>query len=382
MHPELFKIPGINFPVPSYGLMVLIAFLSATWWAARRARRVKADPDIILNLALIALVFSTIGARAFYVIHYWDDQFADQPSRILSLSAGGFEIYGGVLGAFLFCLAYLLIKRLPVRLYGDIVIPSLLLGMGIGRIGCFLFGCCWGSTCPAHMPWAVQFPYGSPPFNREWEQRQTTVPDELILVDESGISGPMPRAVLSISIATLEERLEQAEAKLARARSDGDEKKIAAAEKLRDGFKRGLKPLLAHYHRFETTPEALQALSQSNHFHTLPRHPSQLYGAIGPLLLAVLTNAYFYRRRRHGTVMLLGFGLYAVQRFIEEAIRSDNPLDTFGLTVSQGVSVGVLIAVLLAYLVFRQMPEGSPKAKPWSPPPKKGKSKPEPVAGG
>ncbi len=377
MHPELFKIPGINMIVPGYGAMTLLAFLSATWWATRRAARVKANPDIILNLAFISLITSTLGARTFYVIHYWKEQFADQPRRMFDLQTGGFEIYGGVIGAFVCCLAYGLLKRLPMRLYADIVMPSLLLGMGIGRIGCFLFGCCWGGTCSTHLPWAVQFPYGSPPYNRQWENRQVTVPAELVLIDDSGASGPMPRMILSTSIPELQARLVQAQDKVTKAEAAGDQKKLAAAKRMRDIMRRGMAPLLGHYQTFNKSPAELKAMTASDALRTLPLHPSQLYGAVGPILLAVLMNAYFYRRRRHGTVMVVGFMLYAVERFVEEIIRSDNPHDTFGLTISQGVSIGVLAIALLALLIIRQMPEGSPHAKPWAPP---GKKKLEPAS--
>jgi phosphatidylglycerol:prolipoprotein diacylglycerol transferase len=380
MHPELFKIPGTNFVVPGYGAMVLLAFLAATWWSTHRARRVKADPDIVLNLSFISLVTSTIGARAFYVLHYWKDQFADNPGRVLDLQTGGFEIYGGVIGAFVCCILYGLIKRLPLRIYADITMPSLLLGMGIGRIGCFLFGCCWGGACPANLPWAVQFPYGSPAFNREWEERQLTLPAELVLIDESGLCGPMPRALLKTSVADLQGRLAKMEEKVAQAQASGDQKKIATATRTRDIMRRGMAPLLNHYRTYDVSAADLLALSSLAEFRTHPRHPSQLYGAVGPILLALVTNAYFYRRKRHGTVMALGFAVYAVERFVEEIIRSDNPHDTFGLTISQGVSVGVLLAALLAWLILRQMPEGSPHAKPWYPPDAK-KPAPEPAAG-
>jgi phosphatidylglycerol:prolipoprotein diacylglycerol transferase len=379
MRPELFTIPGINFTVPGYGAMVLLAFLSATWWMTRRARRVKIDPDIVLNLAFISLVTSTVGARAFYVIHYWRDQFADDPASMFSLSKGGFEVYGGLIGAFVCCLLYGLIKRLPIRIYADAAAPSILLGMGIGRIGCFLFGCCWGSACPDALPWGVQFPFGSPPYNRQWEQRQITSPAQLTLVDPSGVAGPMPRALLNIPVSKLEGSLKKLETSVAEAEAKGDQKKIDRARQRLDTARQSMGPLFAHYDAFGTSPEKLKVEAASPELRTLRLHPSQLYGAVGPLLLAFLTNAYFYRRQRHGTVMPLAFMLYAVERFVEEAIRSDNPLDTFGLTVSQGVSVAVFVTGLLVWLILKTMPLRS-EAKPWTPEGKKNETNPEAAA--
>lgn len=367
MHPELFTIPGINYTVPSYGAMLLIAFLSGTWWMTLRARRVKIDPDIVLNIAFISLLTSTIGARAFYVIHYWKDQFADNPFRMLNLRSGGFEIYGGVILAITCCLLYGFIKRLPMRIYADAAMPSILLGMGIGRIGCFLFGCCWGSACPAGLPWAVQFPYGAPAYHRQWENRQITTPAKLTLVDVSGIAGPMPRDILKYSIPELQARVEQRAQDVAEAEQTGDSDKLESAKRMLELTQRGVTPLLAHYEAFETTPEDLRAAAARPARRTLPVHPSQLYGTVGTILLALLTNAYFYRRRRHGTVMTLGFMLYAIERFLEEAIRGDNPLDTFGMTISQGVSIVVFLLAGAVWLVLLLLPLRS-KAEPWIPP--------------
>lgn len=361
MHPELFTIRG--FAVPGYGFMVLISFLAATWWMVRRSRQVKLDPDIVLNLGFIALFFSTAGARAFYVIHYWDAQFAANPGRILDLRSGGFEFYGGFLGAFIACWGYLKLRKLPVRLYADVVTPSLLLGMGIGRIGCFLFGCCWGSPCPVALPWGVQFPYSSPAHMRQWQTRQVSLPADMIFVEPSGEAGPVPRQILYNS-DRLAAQVKMAATMAEDAKKGGDEAKAKAAALRRDQAEASWQMIQDHMRRFETSPTALAAKAQLSDYHSLRVHPAQIYGAIGPLLLAALTSAYFYRRRRHGTVMCLGYGLYAIERFVEEMIRSDNPQDTFGLTVSQGVSIGILAVCILSWLYLRTLPEKAPILRP------------------
>jgi phosphatidylglycerol:prolipoprotein diacylglycerol transferase len=100
---------------------------------------------------------------------------------------------------------------------------------------------------------------------------------------------------------------------------------------------------------------------------TLPVHPAQLYSSVDGILLAILLNAYFYRRRRHGTVVALLFIFYPIMRVIEEIIRSDNPHDTIGLTISQFVSL-VLFAMGVAMLLWlRKQPLRSPKAVPFVP---------------
>ncbi|GMV96287.1 MAG: hypothetical protein AMXMBFR83_06550 [Phycisphaerae bacterium] len=361
MRPELFTVPFTKLVVPSFGAMVMIGFLGGLFWMTRRARKAKQDPDLVLNLGFIALLFMVVGARTFYVIHYWDSQFKHQPAQIINLSSGGFEFYGGFIGAFVPCLLYGLYKRMSVRLWTDITIPSLLFGMGVGRIGCFLAGCCYGASCPAGLPWAVRFPFASEPFRAAWEARQIALPAPLVQVSGEGIttlvSERMAREIAGM-MAQGRKAMEQSQAK-------GD---AARLERQRYALAR-LGEFDEHLADFGLTPARLSELADDPRYRSGPLHPAQLYSAIGPLLLAWLTNAVFYRRKRQGVVFVLGLSLYAVERFIEESLRTDNPVDTFGLTVSQAISVGLLAVMGVWYLVLRRLPLRSPRAVAFVPPP-------------
>lgn len=379
MHPELFTIPGLNITVPSYGAVVMLGFLLGTWLMARRCVKLKVDPDIAVNLGFVILIFGTLGARTFYVIHYWDTQFAHQPGQVFNLRAGGMEIYGGLIGGFLACYLYIYLKGYSRRLIADLVAPSLLLAMGIGRIGCLLYGCCWGAPAPEGLPWAVQFPFGSPPMVRQWEHRLVTVPDRLLFIAPDGTAGPMPRPLLKMSIETLQEKMTQMADKLEEAKASDDTKKTERLQKLQEQLKTAIKPIMGHYDQFDTTPAKLKTLAQAPEYHSTLLHPAQLYAAIGPILLSLITGAYLYRRKRHGMVMVLGFALYAVQRFIEEIIRIDNPHDAFGLTASQAVSIGILLICGISYLALQKMPLRSPRIMA-SMPKKPDETKPEPAA--
>lgn len=367
MHPELFNIPGTNIPISGYGAMVAIAFLGGTFWMVRIARRLKADEDIILNLAFLALIFSTIGAHTFYVIHYWDSQFAHRPWSALNPFSGGFEFYGGFIGAFIACFLYLWLKKLSIRLYADIITPGLLFGMGVGRIGCFLHGCCWGAACDPDLTWAVHFPVSSPPHVRQWENRQVTVPEEFIITDTGGLlfhratdqAGLLPRHLIHLTeprLEFLEKRVSEAESRLAQARESGNEGRIARASR----ELHSLAAYLDHLRRYDLQLGDLEAMVEQHEYQSVAMHPSQLYQAVGPLILALFTHALIYRRQRHGIVLAIGYGLYAIERFVEEGIRNDSPLDTFGLTVSQGVSIGILAVCILVYLYLRTLPLRSP----------------------
>jgi phosphatidylglycerol:prolipoprotein diacylglycerol transferase len=362
MHPVLFKIPGLNITIPSFGAVVMLGFLVATFWAARRCSRVKIDPDMALNLGFIILIFGTLSARVFYVVHYWDSEFAHQPAQVFNIRAGGMEVYGGIIGGFLACAIYIKLKRMSLRLLSDIVAPSLLLAMGVGRIGCFLYGCCWGTTCSEQLPWAVRFPFASPACIQQWQDRRLTLPAELIFISPDGLSGPMPRQILDVSDEQLRKKLAELKAAIAEANASGDDAKIARAEQLRIRVTGALQPLTDHLDAFGTSLATLRVQADLPEHRCLPVHPVQLYSAVGPILLAFVTGAYFYRRRRHGTVILLGMSVYAVERFIEEMLRLDNPQDTLGLTISQAISLGLLALAALAYLVIRRLPLHSPRS--------------------
>lgn len=347
--------------------MVMIGFLGGLWWMTRRTTKAKQDPDIVLNLGFIALIFMTIGARAFYVIHYWDSQFKHQPNQILNLSSGGFEFYGGFIGAFIPCILYAMYKRLSLRLWTDLMIPTLLFAMGLGRIGCFLAGCCHGAQCSPNLPWAVQFPIGSYAQVTSWYARAVSLPAELILVPPDGSAVPMAPKGLAVSMKDVDAKLKQAADAAAAARQSGCNQRADCAQRAHDQAEQTVSLLRPHLEDFPATPAEAAQLAMRADLRSPPLHPAQLYSAAGPLLLAWLTSALFYRRKRHGIVFPIGLMLYAVERFIEESLRVDNPVDTFGMTVSQAISVGVFIVMGLWLLLLQRLPLRSPRAIPFVP---------------
>ena len=382
MWPTLFKIPWIHWPIRGYGMMLMIGFLGGAWWAARRASRVKADPDACINVTFVGLIASVIGARLFYVMHYWDDHFAGRGLwAMINVSAGGLEFYGGFIGAALAGLAYIRLRGYSMRLYLDLIAPSIMFGMAAARIGCFLNGCCWGGPCDPQTAWAVRFPYGSPALYRQWEERQTTLPAELIHISAAGVASPLPRDLLGVSTEEREgaamaygravETLEAAktagadQAELARLRQD-----VEQARKQRDEAMAMFAPLRRQMARFDLTPTEIDDLG--GHHRSLHVHPVQLYASINGLVLAVLLNAYFYRRKRHGMVFALLLLTYPALRIVEEMIRIDNPHDTAGLTISQFVSVLLLLSGVAMVVALRRMPLRSPRAVPYVPPPPPG----------
>ncbi len=68
MLPELFEIPFVHLTVKSYGLMMVIGFLSAVYLIRRLSRDITPDPQLITNAALYSLIAGVLGSRLFFVI--------------------------------------------------------------------------------------------------------------------------------------------------------------------------------------------------------------------------------------------------------------------------------------------------------------------------
>ncbi len=164
MRQVLFEVPYVGVKIFGYGLMLFFAFLGSMNLAARRARREGLDPELIYDLALWVFIGGLLGARGFYVAQYWGTRI-NSFAEIFEIWKGGIVLYGSVLGGAVAFFAYRAFRPFPLRPMLDVIAPAIALGIAIGRVGCFLNGCCWGDACD--LPWAVSFPRESPAWNAE-----------------------------------------------------------------------------------------------------------------------------------------------------------------------------------------------------------------------
>jgi len=157
--PIAFKIGGLT--IHWYGVLVALGFLIGLWMASRRGLRNGIAPEKIMDIGPWLIVGTIVGARTLHVVSYWDTDFADKPwTEIFMVQKGGLVYYGGLIGASLAGIIYLLWKKLPIWKFGDALAPSVALGYVLGRIGCLMNGCCYGRLCD--LPWAIRFPAGHP----------------------------------------------------------------------------------------------------------------------------------------------------------------------------------------------------------------------------
>jgi phosphatidylglycerol---prolipoprotein diacylglyceryl transferase len=204
VHPTLFTL--LDYSVSSYMLLIAVGFIFATAMGAVWVRRVGQNPDVIVDLGLCAVVTGLVGARLLHVFadgYFWDYvHLCTDPSRVAwpvlrseclgrldglwdaqaavchpkqadcwawaQVWGGGLTFYGGFAAATL--AAWWLFRRDRFPFWkgvdmGGMMVP---IGLGLGRLGCLMVGCCFGRTC--ERPWALHFPAHSPA--SEWQFRE------------------------------------------------------------------------------------------------------------------------------------------------------------------------------------------------------------------
>lgn len=140
MHNELFSIGPVT--IYGYGLMIAIGILLAYFFAVYRAKKRNLSDDPIFSILICAVFFGFLGAKLLYIITVLDEIIKDP--KLLWDVADGFVVYGGIISGILAILIYCRIKKIDFFTYLDLILPSVALAQGFGRIGCFLAGCCYG----------------------------------------------------------------------------------------------------------------------------------------------------------------------------------------------------------------------------------------------
>lgn len=163
------RIPVSSFPIFGYGMMVLLGFLCAIGFARYRCRQIGYDPEVIMDLAFWILVAGIAGGRAAFILQYpmeileHASTVPEKLFALVNLSKGGLVLIGGMFGSAVGFFTFCHLKKVAPLPLLDIITPSIFIGIGFGRIGCLLNGCCFGDRCD--LPWAIYFPQGSTTFN-------------------------------------------------------------------------------------------------------------------------------------------------------------------------------------------------------------------------
>jgi phosphatidylglycerol:prolipoprotein diacylglycerol transferase len=303
------------------------------------------------------IIAGFVGARLFYVVQYWQHEFSpvqtgsllNTLAAIVNVPKGGLVVYGSFLFGVPAGIWYCLRRGLSPLAVGDLIAPSMLVGLALGRIGCLLNGCCFGGVCLT-ADYAVTFPAGSPPYLQHeglgwrsgvWLNER----DGRAVVAYIAPQGPardtglaVGDEIVSINGAMIAS-LDEARGRLAAAAGAVE---VATA----DG-------------------RVLRWLAREKPPRSVPVHPAQLYAAIDAALFAAVLWFYFPYRRRDGEVFALLVTLHPVSRFLLEIVRDDEPgrLGTT-LTISQWISVAIFACSIALWVYIER---AARPARAWSP---------------
>ena len=162
--PVAFTLGSLS--VRWYGIMAALGFLAASWMIFHLRHLVaNLTEDRASGVLFTAMVAGIAGGRIFYVVQFYERDFAHRPwYMMLRIDQGGLVFYGGMILATLAIIVYSRLTKLDLLRLLDIFAPALPLAHACGRIGCFLNGCCYG--CPTESAFGVHYPVGSEPFQR------------------------------------------------------------------------------------------------------------------------------------------------------------------------------------------------------------------------
>jgi phosphatidylglycerol:prolipoprotein diacylglycerol transferase len=363
-----------GLPIRGYGVMVFLGVIAGVALSVYRAQREGYSADLIYSLALWMCICAIAGARLFYVVEYWDESFRKESfgatiKAVINYTQGGLVVYGAFAGGVVAATIFFIKHKLPVLKFADIVAPSLTLGLALGRIGCFLNGCCYGGLCDR--PWAVTFPPGSPVYMHEASRGQLALdgihfePDPFAAaviqsVDENSIAA---QAGLHSGNRLVAIAVEPPTPKkpFAYPSDESTQLSVAGAIEALAGIQEpGTKVT------FRTIDDSGKPTAHTWTFtgdlliqppRSLPVHPTQLYSAIGALLLTLFLLGWYPFRRHEGEVTALMISIYPLIRILEESIRTDEPLiGRTGMTISQNVSVLLAVAAVALWIFVLRSP--------------------------
>ena len=125
-----------GFRIAFYGIIIALGMLAGINMACADDKRRLQNPELYLDFAMYAIIFSIIGARTYYVIFEWD-MYKNDLLQVFNLRAGGLAIYGGVIAAVITLIVYCKVKKQSFFSKADSGVLGLVLGQIIGRWGNF-----------------------------------------------------------------------------------------------------------------------------------------------------------------------------------------------------------------------------------------------------
>lgn len=349
--------------IRGYGVFLTLGILAGIALCQYRARQIGIDPEKILSLCFWLVICGLVGARLFYVVQKWESYTAAATTgeflaRLLDMTEGGLVVYGSLFGGLVAWWVFCRWNEISHWKVADIMAPAMMMGLALGRLGCFMNGCCFGGPCDLPQL-GVSFPAGAPAYYRQLESgellglridRSTADPADGALVAAVDPSSPAADAGIQAGDRILR-IVPPDEIWLRAAKQKGID--FSATERANVLVQLG-------------NGEVLVIPVASLPSRSLPIWPAQIFSAITAFLLSGLLWFYYPYRQADGELMGWMLILYSIARVFEEWIR----VDEFGVwgttwTISQWVSVACLaLGILLVVGLRRFAPLPESKTAP------------------
>ncbi|MAM02365.1 MAG: hypothetical protein CMH51_02250 [Myxococcales bacterium] len=205
MYPVFFQMPQwVPFlggqPITSFGVFMLLAFLTAGYVLRAELQRMNEDPDKAWDFVFMAVIGGILGAKLYYLLLNFPSLIED-PIRMV-FSRGGLVWYGGFLLATALVIREIRRQGLSVPVMADLIAPALALAYAVGRIGCFLVGDDWGLPTDSFL--GVRFPQGAPATTVQNIEQMFGITVDPALIEEYGNVVPVhPTQLYEVGMSTL-----------------------------------------------------------------------------------------------------------------------------------------------------------------------------------
>ncbi len=147
-----------TFTIPTYVLIISLIFSGGIFWLLGRAQIYQLDRTIALDLALVVMISGFLGSRLLHIVFEEPQYYWENPLEVFKVWQGGFVFYGGLVSAWFSGVYFVKRKKQNIWIWHDVFAPIVSLGYSLGRVACFLAGCCYGRATEAF--WGVRFPPG------------------------------------------------------------------------------------------------------------------------------------------------------------------------------------------------------------------------------
>jgi phosphatidylglycerol:prolipoprotein diacylglycerol transferase len=205
MYPVIFEMPTwVPFlggePITSFGVMMLLSFLTGGYLLRAEMRRMGQDPERAWDLVFMGVIGGIVGAKGYYVLLNYERLMSDPVGLIFA--RGGLVWYGGFLVATALVVWEVRRQKLPLHATADAVAPALALAYAVGRLGCFLVGDDWGRPTASWV--GIRFPQGAPPTRVDIIEREFGITVDPELVEAYGQIVPVhPTQLYEVGLSTL-----------------------------------------------------------------------------------------------------------------------------------------------------------------------------------